>query len=144
MTAEFPLAVHGLVYLFHKQCVTSSAELAENICTNPARVRKVMSKLHKAGLIQSLQGQGSGYCALPGSEALTLDTVLDALEETPVPMSWRSGDMDRDCLVSSGMGGIMDGIYAALNEGCRKQLSAITIGSINDLIFKKEGAEHEI
>ena len=34
MTAEFPLAVHALVYLLHTNRVTSSQELADNICTN--------------------------------------------------------------------------------------------------------------
>jgi len=138
MTAELPLAVHALVYLQHTQRVTSSRELAENICTNPARVRKVMAKLHHAGLIESTQGKGSGYRTLPGSGSVTLDTVLLALEETAISLNWRSGDMDRECLVSSGMGDVMDGLYAQLNETCMKQLRGITIDSVSDLIFKKE------
>ena len=45
MNSEFCIAVHGLVFLkLKKQCLSSEA-LAENICTNPARVRKVMAKL---------------------------------------------------------------------------------------------------
>ena len=43
MTAEFPVAVHALVYLLHTGDVTSSEKLSDNICTNPARVRKVMA-----------------------------------------------------------------------------------------------------
>ena len=39
MTAEFALAVHGLVYLYHRGEMVTSEELAQNICTNPARVR---------------------------------------------------------------------------------------------------------
>ncbi len=140
MTAEFTLAVHGLVYLFHKQCVVSSAELAENICTNPARVRKVMSRLNKSGLIEAFQGRGSGYRALPESGSLTLDKVLDALGEIPVAAGWRSGDIDRECLISSGMGAIISGIYDTINESCRARLSAISIESIHDKIFGKEDA----
>ena len=45
MTSEFAIAVHALVYLNHKGETVSSEALAENICTNPARVRKVMAKL---------------------------------------------------------------------------------------------------
>ena len=47
MTSDYCVAVHALVYLNHKAKVLSSEELAENICTNPARVRKVMAKLKK-------------------------------------------------------------------------------------------------
>ena len=43
MNSDFCVAVHGMVYLYHKKCQLSSDELADNICTNPARVRKVMA-----------------------------------------------------------------------------------------------------
>ena len=138
MTAEFTVAVHALVYLVHKNCVVSSAALAENICTNPARVRKVMSKLHKAGLVEPHMGQGSGYSADPGAGAIALDTVLNALQEQAIEMNWRSGDMDQDCLVASGMGDIMAGVYGELNKACLEKLAQITINDINAMIFGKE------
>lgn len=68
MTAEFPVAVHALVYLLHTGRLTSSGELADNICTNPARVRKVMAKLHQAGLVDATKGKGSGYLTRPEGE----------------------------------------------------------------------------
>lgn len=140
MTAEFPLAVHALVYLLHKGTVTSSQELADNICTNPARVRKVMAKLHRAGLVDSLRGKGSGYLTRPDSAGLPLDSVLSALHEEPVTMNWRSGDVDKECLIASGMGDVLDGLYANMNEICRRQLAAVTIGNINKIIFEKAEA----
>ena len=39
MTSEFTVAIHGLVYLHHRGETASSEVLAQNICTNPARVR---------------------------------------------------------------------------------------------------------
>ena len=140
MTAEFPLAVHALVYLLHTQRVTSSAELADNICTNPARVRKVMAKLCRAGLAEAHKGQGSGYLTKADAAHFTLRRVLEALEEEPIAMNWRSGDLDRDCLVSSGMAAVMDGVYENLNKSCMEELETVTIGSITEHIFKKESA----
>ena len=61
MTSEFAIAVHALVYLHHKNAVLSSEELAENICTNSARVRKVMAKLKKKDLIGTKEGIKGGY-----------------------------------------------------------------------------------
>ena len=61
MTGEFAIAVHALVYLNHKKEVLSSDELAANVCTNPARVRKVMAKLKKAGLLSTKEGAEGGY-----------------------------------------------------------------------------------
>lgn len=142
MNAEFPLAVHALVYLRHTGKVVSSGRLAENICTNPARVRKVMAALCRAGLAESARGKGSGYLSAPGSGEITLRGVLEALDEAPISMNWRSGDMDRECLLSSGMGAVMDGLYAGLNETCLRQLEAVTIASIERQIFEeRRGAE---
>ncbi len=141
MTAQFPLAVHALVYLLHTGRVTSSQELADNICTNPARVRKVMSILHQRGLLEAVRGQSSGYMTRPDGGGISLKTVLESLDEEPVSMNWRSGDMDRDCLVSSGMGAIMDMLYSRLNEQCTDFLETVTIGSISDMIFKPKEAQ---
>ena len=52
MTSEFGIAVHAMVFLHHKGDMVSSEVLAENICTNPARVRKVMAQLERAGLVE--------------------------------------------------------------------------------------------
>lgn len=143
MNAEFTVAVHGLVYLYHKADIISSAELSQNICTNPARVRKVMAKLRRAGLVEAHEGKGSGYRALSGCGEITLLQVLDALGEPAISAAWRSGDIDKECLIASGMGKIMDDVYLGLNERCREELQTITIGTINETIFgqKKTGGK---
>ena len=50
MTSEFAIGVHALVYLGHKKEIISSEALSDNICANPARIRKVMAKLKKYNL----------------------------------------------------------------------------------------------
>lgn len=134
MTAEFTIAVHALVYLYRHDKIVSSEELADNICTNPARVRKVMSKLHKASLVESLRGKGSGYHSTAGTGAATLDQILRALEEEPIAMTWRSGSIDKECYISSGMGAVMDDVYGQLNDCCHEKLQSITIESISHQI----------
>ena len=56
MKSDFSVAVHALVYLSVKGCTLSSDALADNICTNAARVRKVMARLKKAGLVGAREG----------------------------------------------------------------------------------------
>lgn len=140
MTAEFPLAVHALVYLHHTQRFVSSSELADNICTNPARVRKVLARLHHAGLVEAREGRSSGYCTIPQSAGITLAQVLAVLQEQAVGISWRSGDVDRSCLVCSGMADVMDDVYAQLNRRCNDELACITIGQITDRLFAGQPA----
>lgn len=135
MTSEFSVAVHALVFLNHKARVLSSEELAENICTNPARVRKVMARLKKAGLIETKEGAEGGYSFRLPPESVTLRRIGEALNLSFVSSSWRSGDVDHACLISSGMAGVMEEIYGELNEQCKKRLEQITIQTIDGRIF---------
>ena len=61
MNGDHSLAVHALVYLDHRATHLPSQILAENICTNAARVRKVMRPLASAGLIATKEGAEGGY-----------------------------------------------------------------------------------
>lgn len=141
MTSDYCVAVHALVYLNHKAKVLSSEELAENICTNPARVRKVMAKLKKAGFVKTKEGSERGYLFDQDADRVTLDQIAQALEIRFVDTAWKSGDTDMKCLVASGMAGLMDEIFDDLNEQCRKRLKEITIGTLDHRIFGNQNKE---
>lgn len=138
MTSEFTIAVHALVYLNHKGTVYSSEGLAENVCTNPARIRKVMSKLRKGNLIKTREGAEGGYLFHRNPEEIHLEMIADALGVTFVTASWKSGDIHAECLVSSGMAGIMTELYDDLNQRCRERLREITIADIEGEIFSSD------
>lgn len=137
MTSEFTIAVHALVYLDHKDTTLSSEALAENVCTNPARIRKVMAAMKKAGFIHTKEGMNGGYQMAMQASDITLAKISEVLQVDMVKASWHSGDSDMECLVASGMAGIMDGIIGGLNAVCGEYLSGITIRQIEDQIFGK-------
>lgn len=137
MTSDFAIAVHALVYLNHEAHTVSSDALARSVCTNPARVRKVMAKLKRAGLVGTKEGAEGGYYFELDSARVNLRMVDDALMEPFVCSSWRSGSHDLQCLVASGMADVLDEIYTRLNMRCRDELATITIRSIHDRIFNK-------
>lgn len=135
MTSEFTIGVHALVYLYHKNETLSSEVLAENICTNPARVRKVLAKLKIKGFVDTREGLRGGYHIGIPADKITLKDICDALQEEMVKASWKSGSADMDCLVSKGMAGIMDGLCTELNSLCLDYLNHLTIADIEKRIF---------
>ena len=72
MNGDHSLAVHALVYLDHRATHLPSQILAENICTNAARVRKVMRPLASAGLIATKEGAEGGYALARPAAEITL------------------------------------------------------------------------
>ena len=135
MDGIFSLAVHALVYLSHKDCWLSSEALAANICTNPARVRKVMAQLAHTGLIDTREGAVGGYHFSRDAAKVTLKEVGDALAMQYVNSNWRSGKLDCDCLVSSGMGNVMDGLLHGMNDACGAYLQTVTVADVDHQIF---------
>ena len=112
MNGDHSLAVHALVYLDHRATHLPSQILAENICTNAARVRKVMRPLASAGLIATKEGAEGGYALARPAAEITLRAVAEATGTTFVKVNWTPGDVHEDCLVSSSMGAVMNDIYA--------------------------------
>ncbi len=55
-----------------------------------------------------------------------------------VSPKWRFGSVGNDCLISSGMGEVMDNIYFDLNDLCYQKLESITLADIDRLIFKNK------
>jgi Rrf2 family protein len=131
MTGEFGLAVHALVYLSRMRDTVCSEMLAKTVCTNPARVRKVMARLKTAGLIAAKEGPDGGYTMRLRPEDITLDMVLDALEMRLICPVLRSGDTDLQCVIASGMAKVMDNLIDDLNQGCRERLRALSIQDID-------------
>lgn len=136
MNSDFCVAVHALVYLEHKKTLVSSEELAENICTNSARVRKVLSKLKKAGFVSTREGAEGGYKLEREAQKLSLSMVAAALGASFVELNWRSGSYDKPCLIASGMADLMDDMVQDLNGICQKRLDSMTISKIVDRLFK--------
>lgn len=142
MTGEFAIAVHALVYLNHKEMILNSEALAENVCTNPARIRKIMAKLKKAGLVVTKEGLEGGYSFEKKADTVSLKDIAEAIDADFVCSSWKSGNKEMKCMVASGMADIMDGIYDELDQQCKQRLALITVADIDKKIFavkKKEG-----
>ena len=141
MNSEFSVAVHSLVFLNHRGTTLSSEELAKNVCTNPARIRKIMAKLKKAELVATKEGIDGGYHFIRDPSTVTLREVSEALEMRFVSATWQSGDTDMKCLIASGMAAIMDDIYGQLDQLWQVHLDGITIQMIENRIFHHETQE---
>ena len=90
----------------------------------------------KGGIVTTKGGKSGGYAFASDAETLTLETIAEAIDAHFVGSPWRSGDMDKECLISSGMGSVMENICARLDEHCRKSLRGITVADIDRKILK--------
>lgn len=136
MTQDFNISIHALLFLDHKGEYCTSEQIAEKVCTNPVVIRRLMGILKKARLVRTREGIRGGYCIGEKGKDMTLLDVKQALK---VQMFRRSGsrEVDEDCLLSTGMGGLLDRLYAGMDETCDQYLKGITLGQLSDQIFGK-------
>ena len=137
---RFPVAVHALVYLAHKDATAaeravSSAALAASVPTNPVVVRRVTAMLAKAGLIETRAGAGGGAWLAKGTDAITLDRVLRAVNgcaHLGCPPPGADG-----CPVSQSIPRAVSAAIKAADQAAAERLAKISVG---DLLSEVEEA----
>ena len=95
-----------------------------------------MAGLKKAGMVETREGLDGGYRLTADPATLSLRQVAEAVNARFVDCAWRSGDIDRDCAICSGMAGVMDALYRQLNEQCAAYLSRLTVADIEKELFE--------
>ena len=135
MTSEFDVAVHALVFLNRKGIPLSSEIIASNVCTNPARIRKVMSKLRRANLVRAKEGIDGGYQLEKTIEEISLFEIATAVETVLISARWKTGDVEKSCLVASGMASVMAELYDDLNTQCMERLKLLTLKTVDEKLF---------
>lgn len=141
MNSEFVIAVHSLVFLAHlPEGMATSDDIAANVCTHPARIRKVMSCLRKNGYVDTREGSGGGYKLSCRPDDVTLADVYRALAAGSLAPNWCSGNPETDCVISSGMAEVMRDVFCGADRQLEAYFSQITIGSMLTSLMAKERA----
>ncbi|GIO12848.1 transcriptional regulator [Cohnella xylanilytica] len=141
MNSEFIIAVHSLVLLAHRpEGMASSEEIAANVCTHPARVRKVLGCLRKEGFVATREGSGGGYKLTKEPSGITLADVYRAMAAGSLAPSWCSGNPDMDCMVGSNMQDVMNSVFCEAERKLEGYFSEITIGSMLSQIKERQNA----
>lgn len=81
-SCRFAFAVHvASVLALNRQEPCSSEWIAGSVNTNPVVIRRILSALAKAGLVQSLRGSRGGTILARPPEAITLLEISRAVDE---------------------------------------------------------------
>jgi Rrf2 family protein len=135
MNSDFVIALHSLVLLANlPNQMANSEAIAENVCTNPTRIRKIMSILRKSGYVKTKEGIGGGYVLSCNPEKTTLSQIYLAMATGSLKPSWCTGDPDQACVISSNTQVVMDQIFTEAEMHLQSYLNQITISSVLERI----------
>ena len=81
MDTKFSSAIHALILISESETPMNSDQIAASVGTNPSYVRKLTTRLSKAGIIEGHPGV-SGFHLLQKPEQISLFAVYGAVMET--------------------------------------------------------------
>jgi Rrf2 family protein len=123
---QFSVAAHVMAVLAYHGQEATSALLAESVNADPSFVRKLVSKLSKAGLIKATRGKG-GACALarPAQEI----TLLDIYRASNVPQAFtiHAYPVEQQCTISACIKSLLAKVLLGAQSEFEKSLARQTL-----------------
>ena len=110
--------------------MASSQKIADNVSTNPARIRKIMSCLRKHGFVRTKEGIGGGYILQRDPDEITLGQIYRSVSGGTIKPNWCSGDPEEECVVASNIQLVMDEVFEETDQYFSEYLDRISIASI--------------
>ncbi|TNK92504.1 hypothetical protein C4M96_00440 [Mycoplasmopsis pullorum] len=138
--SDFVISLHALTYLWHKKDYVSSTELAKNINANPVQVRKLMSIFVEKGIINKKDGRFGGY--IFAQNDLNLNELVKTINFNFINVTWLSGG-DSNCNISKNFADFTNELVEKLNETITKELSNISISSIEKQLIETKEKKNE-
>ena len=142
MSRQLNVAAHilGLIAFIERdqRRPVTSDELAESIGTNPVVVRRVLSQLKAAGLVDSRRGVGGGTVLARDPRQMTLRDAYEAVNEARGPLLERHNASPSDaCRVAPVIAEYLDEIYGDAEEALLKRLSEVSVETMSRQIVDR-------
>lgn len=138
ISSRFTLAVHILVCIdtFKDKYKVTSDFLAGSTNVNPVIVRKILSQLKSAGLVQVSRGSGGAAITKPLSEITFLD-IYKAVEciDNGELFHFHENPNEK-CPVGRNIHSILDDKLIQVQNAMEKELSSITLEDIKEDLEK--------
>ena len=129
-SCRFAFAVHILAVLARRrpEPVTSDL-LARSVNTNPVVVRRLLSKLRRAGFVSTQTGAGGGATLERRPEEIPLDAVYRTFE----PISWVSKhphEPNPECPVGRRIVEVLSEVCASAEAGFDESLRQLSLADV--------------
>ncbi|MDE5932194.1 MAG: Rrf2 family transcriptional regulator [Lachnospiraceae bacterium] len=133
ISSRFTIAIHMLacIDVFKDEYKITSDFLASSINVNPVIIRKILSQLKDAGLIEVKRGPGGAILAKPLDEITFFDVYrsVDCIEENT--LFHFHENPSPNCPVGKNIHNVLDDKLVRVQTAMEQELRLITLADIN-------------
>jgi Rrf2 family protein len=131
MNTRFAVATYALTFIsLAQERMVTSDELAASISTHPALVRRMLSMLREAGLVETQLGPGGGARLARAPDRISLLEVYDALRAVDDLFSVGRISPNPDCPLSAGIQSTLECVLSGPEKALRLALGNVTIANL--------------
>ncbi len=128
---RFPVSVHIMLTLaYHQDELINSEYLSKSLNTNPTFIRKLVSRLVEAGLIESFRGKGGGIKIAQSPSKISLADIYAASLEDKTLVSPHKKPVSKACIVSCSMNAILCDIVQGIESSTKSYLSKMYLSDL--------------
>ena len=143
ISSRFTIAVHifACIDTFEKGHKITSDFLADSINVNPVIIRKLLSQLKNAGLIQVKRGSGGASFATPLEDITLLDIyrAVDCVEKGE--LFHFHENPNQQCPVGRNIHNILDDKLDRIQDAMEREMASITMADVIEDTKKYIGQE---
>lgn len=146
MDTKFSSSIHALILISESEKPMNSDQIAESVGTNASYIRKLTTRLSKAGIIEGRRGV-SGFRLNRNPDDISLLDIYKAVMETDSLHLFDLHQNPNDaCIVGHNIRPVLSAMFRDMEESVENRLQKMTladcIGSMQEYIRKnKEDAQ---
>ena len=138
ISSRFTIAIHMLTCMeaFKKDYKITSDFLASSINVNPVIIRRILSQLREADIIEVKRGTGGAMIARPLTDITFLDIyyAVECIEENT--LFHFHENPNPNCPVGKNIHNILDDKLVRVQKAMERELKAITMADVMDDLGK--------
>ena len=127
MDTRFSSAIHALILISESETPMNSDQIAASVGTNPSYIRKLTTRLRKAGIIEGHPGV-SGFHLLQKPEQISLFAVYGAVMETDSLHLFDLHQNPNDaCIVGHNIRPVLSRMFRGMEMDIENRLQGMTL-----------------
>lgn len=127
MDTKFSTAIHMLILVSEAEVPMNSEQIAHSVGTNASYIRKVATRLSRAGILEGRRGV-SGFSLLKAPEDISLLEVYRAVEQTEdVHMFDVHQNPSDECIVGRNIRPVLNGMFRQAEQVVESELASATL-----------------
>lgn len=130
--SRLAVSIHILAYLAHRAGRdVSSTEIAGSVATHPVVIRRLLSVLVRAGLVQGRKGAAGGFRLAAAPEHITLHTIYRAVDPQP-NLGLKNFSPNHRCPVGAKIEKVLHEIMVRAQAALETELARVTLADVGN------------